>query len=155
MLVVVGEETRGILDTAVGDEDAGLLHVLDDIRHLHQRLAAVVVGSLDLAEVGDERLEKGAPGLEPVCQDLGRAAVSWDRRVQGAVVIVWGTRLVDMEATSRQAFPTSAALQTGLATDTVLFLQCATPGWCRITVVGGRRTGSGSVNTATDDSRVD
>ena len=123
MLVVVGEEACGVLNSTVGDEDARLLHVLDDIRYLHQRLATVVVGGLNLAEIGDERLEKGTPCLETICQYLCGAAVSWNRRVQGAIVVVWGARLVDMNATSRQAFPTSAALQAGLATDAVLLLQ--------------------------------
>ena len=49
---------------------------------------AGVVGALDLTEVGDERLEQLAPGLEAVGQDVGRRALGGNRGVEGRVEVL-------------------------------------------------------------------
>lgn len=43
VLVVVGENATCVCQATVGDEDAGVLHVLDDIGDLYQSLATLIV----------------------------------------------------------------------------------------------------------------
>ena len=56
--------------------------------YLADGFGAGVVGALDLTEVGDERLEQLAPGLEAVGQDVGGRALGGNRGVEGRVEVL-------------------------------------------------------------------
>lgn len=57
MLVVVAEDARGICEATIGDEDGRVCEIGQDIRDLHQGLAARLVASLDFTEVCDQGLQ--------------------------------------------------------------------------------------------------
>jgi len=62
--VEIAEDAVGVVQTSFYEEGGGGIGIVDDVRDFQQRLGAVFVRGCDLAEVGDEVLEK----LSPSCQ---------------------------------------------------------------------------------------
>ena len=74
LLVVVAEETAGLIQAAVAKQRGGRVGVVDDVGYLEEGLCTVLVRGCDFTKVGDEIFQELAPSCEAsvTCATRGR-----------------------------------------------------------------------------------
>jgi hypothetical protein len=86
--VEVLQDARRVGKAIVRHHDGGVRDATHGALDLADGFGAGVVGALNLAEVGDQRLEQLAPGLETIGQDISRRALGGHRGVEGGVEVL-------------------------------------------------------------------
>jgi hypothetical protein len=86
--VEILQDARRVGKTIVRHHDSGMRDATHGALDLADGFGAGFVGTLDLAEVRDQRLEQLAPGLEAVGQDISRRALGGNRGVEGGVEVL-------------------------------------------------------------------
>lgn len=136
--VEVLQDARRVAEAVVRDEDGRLRDAAHRVLDLANGFGARVVGVLDLTEVGDQRLQELAPGLETVGENVGRRALGRDGSVEGAVEVLGlgaaaHTPAADaLDAARCQALAAAAALEAAGATHAHFLLESVVPRRCAL-----------------------
>ena len=144
--VEVFQDASRVGKTIVRHHDGGMRDATNGALDLADGFGAGVIGALNLAEVGNQRLEQLAPGLEAVGQNVCRRALSGNRSVECRVEVLGLVAASHApDASSGDAPATATALDAaggpGRAAHARLFLESVVPGGHAL--VGGLAVGDG------------